>query len=94
MHLQRLLKWTIFVTLFAAVLTVWVPVWILIFGSFMGQGELYDYIGTIYNNGTSYAMWPLLPKFPTLRAYVEALLDTPSFLLCFGILLNWSFPLF
>lgn len=71
------------IVLFAGVLVVWIPVWIIAFGSLMGQGELVDYLGTIYTNGDTFAMWPLLPQYPTLRAYVEVLLDTPEFFVMF-----------
>lgn len=80
--------------LFCGCLIVWVPVWIIVFGSLMSQGELVDYLGTIYTNGEGYAMWPILPQYPTLRAYVEVLLDTPEFFVMFWNSFRLVFPTF
>lgn len=80
---RRIRQCLLQIILFAGILVVWIPVWIIAFGSLMGQQELVDYLGTIYTNGDTFAMWPILPQYPTLRAYVEVLLDTPEFFVMF-----------
>lgn len=60
-------------------LYVWLPVWMLISGSFMGAGEVYKNVGPVLNKTAGMAEWPAFPRFPTLRPYVELLLDSPNF---------------
>ncbi|MDO5423076.1 MAG: carbohydrate ABC transporter permease [Eubacteriales bacterium] len=59
------------------------PVCFLIAGSFMGEGELTLQLGGILGQGEDYAKLFLFPLYPTLRAYVEILLDTPEFFVMF-----------
>ncbi|MCD7840994.1 MAG: carbohydrate ABC transporter permease, partial [Lachnospiraceae bacterium] len=67
--------------LFALVMIV--PVCILAAGSFMGEDELTLKLGAILGTGDSYAELTLTPIYPTLKAYVEVLLDTPEFFVMF-----------
>ena len=72
------------VLILALALFVLIPVCILFAGSFMGADEVYEKIGPVLmdNSGRS-AAWFLLPEYPTLRAYVELLLDSPDFFVMF-----------
>ena len=69
--------------LFILTLFTWIPLWMLFSGSFMGGDELYNYIGSVLNQGEGLASWALLPRYPTLRHYVELLLDSPKFFVMF-----------
>ena len=63
---------------------VLVPVCILFSGSFMGADEVYEKIGPVLtDNSGRAATWFILPEYPTLRAYVELLLDSPDFFVMF-----------
>ncbi len=64
-------------------LFVWIPVWMLISGSFMGTNELYKNIGPVLNQGKGMAAWEAFPEYPTLRPVVELLLDSPQFFVMF-----------
>ena len=65
-------------------LTIWVPLWLLISGSFMGSQEMGENLAPILKTGkTGYALWPLLPQYPTFRSYVELLVDSPQFFTMF-----------
>lgn len=65
-------------------LTVWIPLWLLISGSFMSSQEMGENLAPILETGKSgYAFWPLLPQYPTFRSYVELLLDSPQFFTMF-----------
>lgn len=59
------------------------PVCFLIMGSLMGNDELAGYLGAVISGGKGYAAVPLLPGFPTLKHYVEILLDSPEFFVMF-----------
>lgn len=59
------------------------PVCFLIMGSLMGNDELAGSLGAVISGGTGYAAVPLLPGFPTLKHYVEILLDSPEFFVMF-----------
>ena len=53
------------------------PVIFLAIGSFMGKMELKELMLPVLQGTEGYASWKLLPQFPTLRSYVELLLDSP-----------------
>ncbi len=77
---SRLFTFFLCVLLFA----VCYPVVFLIVGSFMGQDELInDLSPVLYGDPESYAKWTLLPIYPTMRSYVEVLLDSPEFFITF-----------
>ena len=59
------------------------PVVFLMAGSLMGNVELGELLGPVLSSGNGYASWKLLPAYPTLRSYVEVLLDTPEFFIMF-----------
>ena len=69
--------------LFMLTFFVWMPVWMLISGSFMGTDELYKNIGPVLNQGNGMAAWTVFPEYPTLRPIVELLLDSPQFFVMF-----------
>lgn len=56
----------------------------VITGSLIGPNEIVDYIGGPLGLQKKYVEWPLFPLYPTLRSYVELLLDTPKFFAMFG----------
>jgi multiple sugar transport system permease protein len=60
-------------------LIIWLPVWMLISGSFMGADEVYHNVGPVLNKAKGMAGWSFLPQYPTLRPYVELLFDSPNF---------------
>lgn len=64
-------------------LVVWVPMWMLLSGSLMPLDELKVYFGPILLETKGMASWPLLPKYPTFKPYVELLLDSPEFFAMF-----------
>jgi len=49
----------------------------------MSQGELQDNLKQILSGGSGYAAWSILPKYPTLKFFVETLIDSPDFFLMF-----------
>ncbi|MCI6467964.1 MAG: carbohydrate ABC transporter permease [Faecalicatena sp.] len=55
------------------------PVLFLLTSSVMGDQELSQELGTALSEGKGYVSWRLLPMTPTLRHYVELLLDSPEF---------------
>ena len=60
------------------------PVLFLAVGSLMGKNELTDLLLPVLKKGsTGYASWKLFPEYPTLRSYVEVLLDSPEFFVMF-----------
>ena len=56
-----------------------VPVFFLVVGSLMGKTELTGLLGPVMGIGKGYASWRPFPLYPTLRSYVELLIDTPGF---------------
>ena len=76
-------KWLIgFVLIFIA-LFVWMPLWMLLSGTFMGSAELSENLAPVLEGGEGNAVWPVIAQYPTLQAYVELLLDTPQFFTVF-----------
>jgi len=64
-------------------LTIWVPMLMLIGGSFMGSGEFAENLSPVLSGADGMAKWPIIPQYPTLRSYVELLLDSPGFFAMF-----------
>ena len=60
------------------------PVLFLVVGSLMGKNELTDLLFPVLQEGAKgYASWKLFPEYPTLKHYVEVLLDSPEFFVMF-----------
>ncbi|MFR9190674.1 MAG: ABC transporter permease subunit [Anaerotruncus massiliensis (ex Togo et al. 2019)] len=62
---------------------VWLPIVFLVGGSFMGEAELTASLAPVLSGGEGFARWDLIPLYPTLRPYVELLLDSPGFFVMF-----------
>ncbi len=68
------------------------PLWFVITGSFLGPGEFAENFSVVLNNTSGEVSWPLLPNYPTLRSYVELMLDTPRFFVVFWNSCKQVFP--
>lgn len=68
------------------------PLWFVITGSFIGPGEFVENFSAVLNNTSGDVSWPLFPRYPTLRSYVEILLDTPRFFVVFWNSCRQVFP--
>ena len=73
----------IFIILTILALFMFFPVIFLMAGSFMGKAELTGYLSPVLGKGQDFVTWSILPKYPTLRSYVQLLLDTPQFFVMF-----------
>lgn len=69
--------------LFILTLIIWIPVWMLLGGSIMGADELQKNIGPVLDQSKGMAGFSVFPEYPTLRPYVELLLDSPKFFVMF-----------
>ena len=77
-------KRIVFIILVAISIFMCFPVIFLLAGSFMSVDELNTYLAPIFaEKSKEYVSWGLLPSYPTLRAYVELLFDTPEFFVMF-----------
>ena len=77
-------KKILFIILVAISIFMCFPVVFLLSGSFMGIDELTSYLGPVLSEkGKGFVSWGLLPSYPTLRSYIELLLDTPEFFVMF-----------
>lgn len=86
-------KWMIAMLLSAAALFVWVPLWMLLSASFMGSREMVHNLAPVLSEEAGYAHWPILPQYPTLKPYVELLLDAPEFFTMFWNSCKQVFPI-
>ena len=55
------------------------PLFFLLCGSLMGNGELNEYLGPFILRTEGFAGWRLFPLYPTLRNFVRLLFDSPEF---------------
>lgn len=67
------------VMLFAVGALAVLPVLILVSGSITGEAELYGWIAPILGEQEGFVRLRLFPDYPTLRNFVELLLDSPEF---------------
>ena len=79
--------------LFALALFVWIPLWMLLSASFMGSQETAYHLAPIFTEKTGYANWPILPQYPTLKSYIELILDSPEFFTMFWNSCGQVFPI-
>lgn len=56
------------------------PLVMTLSGSLMGKTELIDNIGPVLGDGKGSVAMPIFPGMPTLKQYLQLLLDTPKFL--------------
>ena len=76
-------KWPIGILLLILALFVWLPLWLLITGSITSAGEAANNFAPVLEDIEGKAIWPLLPMHPTLRPFINLLLDTPEFFVMF-----------
>lgn len=86
-------KWMIAMLLSAAALFVWVPLWMLLSASFMGSREMAYDLAPVLSEEAGYACWPIVPEYPTLKPYMELLLDAPEFFTMFWNSCKQVFPI-
>ena len=55
------------------------PVVFLFTGSLMGTQEIISCLGAVTGDREGFALWHLIPLYPTLRNFVELCLDSPDF---------------
>lgn len=73
----------IFLILLIISLFMCFPVVFLMTGSFMGSAEISGHLSPVLTKSNEFVTWSLLPKYPTLRSYIELLFDTPEFFIMF-----------
>lgn len=85
-------KRMLFLTLGAVGILFVMPLLVMVFASFMGVEELTATYGGVLRDGEESIDFVLLPRYPTLRAYVELLLDSPGFFVMFWNSCKQVFP--
>lgn len=81
--MRRLKKGLLLLFLIILAVAVWFPLAFLLGGSFMGTQEVLQKLGPVLSDMKGFASWSLIPQYPTLRPYVELLLDSPQFFVMF-----------
>jgi ABC-type sugar transport system, permease component len=56
-----------------------IPLYMVVSGSFMGVNEITRNLSPALSDAKGTVFWPMIPQYPTLRPYVELLLDSPAF---------------
>lgn len=59
------------------------PLFVLVTDSFLGSREILERFGPVFAGTKGQAKFVLFPQYPTLRAYVQLLLDSPEFFTAF-----------
>ncbi len=80
---ERIKRNIAFVVLLIFALFILIPLWMVIVGSFIGVDEIDQSLSPVLKGSDGYAFWPVIPKYPTVRPFVELLLDSPSFFVMF-----------
>lgn len=79
--------------LFGVVLLLLFPVLLLAADSFMGEAELMQSYGSVLYGQEGEVQWKLFPLYPTLKAYIQLLLDSPDFFVMFWNSCRQVFPI-
>lgn len=72
---------------------VWLPVAMIAGGSLMGSDEFEHNLLSALAGGDNMARWSIIPQYPTLRPYVELLIDSPGFFTMFWNTCKIVFPI-
>lgn len=74
---------------------VWLPVAMIAGGSLMSDDEFAQNLSPVLDdgNGENMAKWSIIPQYPTLRSYVELLIDSPGFFVMFWNTCKIVFPI-
>ncbi len=64
-------------------LLIWLPLLMMAGNSFMSKSEMTERFGPVLDGGGGSVKAAFIPDFPTLRPYVELLLDSPGFFVMF-----------
>ncbi len=77
--------WKIFSAFFLLVsaLLILGPLFLLVTGSFFDSQELLEKLGPVFGSCEGNVKFWIFPEYPTLKPYVELLLDTPDFFVMF-----------
>ena len=89
---RRFARALVLLWLTAAALTVWWPLWFLLFGALTPADELAATIGPAVGVGAGQARWQWLPSWPSPEPLAELLLDTPEFFTMFWNSCRQVFP--
>lgn len=81
------------VTLWFAGIFFLMPLLMMLINSFMGVRELSAAYGGVLQGRDEKIVFTLMPEYPTLRAYVELLLDSPGFFVMFWNSCKQVFPI-
>lgn len=73
----------VFIILILLAIVICSPLLFLLEGSLMDNLELGKYLAPVLDGTAGYVHWAILPSYPTLRSYVELLLDSPEFFVMF-----------
>lgn len=76
-------QWLIRGILLAVFIIMAVPLFVLLVHSLMGRQELLETCGAVLADYGEYAKVRIFPTYPTLRAYVRLLLDSPEYFTAF-----------
>lgn len=83
MKARKLRSGCILVLMFLLAAVVCFPVLFVLVGSFMSTGELERNLAPVVNGTQGWIGWSLLPAQPTMRPYVQLLIDSPEFYVLF-----------
>ena len=86
-------KRAVFLLLCLAAGVLLFPILLLALNSFMGEEELLSSYGAALYDTKTELQWKLFPMYPTLKAYVELLLDSPDFFVMFRNSCKQVFPI-
>lgn len=67
----------------AAGIVICSPVLLVVTGSVMGKGDLYECLAPVFEHGTGFVSWKLIPQYPTVENYIHLLFYAPEFFVLF-----------
>ncbi|MBP3460602.1 MAG: carbohydrate ABC transporter permease [Lachnospiraceae bacterium] len=81
---KKFRKLAVTMLMFLTALIICMPVILLVSGSLKGTDELSSGLAPVLGDANYMAEFGLLPRYPTLRHYLELLFDTPEYYVVFG----------
>lgn len=73
-------------------LLIWMPIFMILFASFLGEEEILECFSGVLTDSSNMAVWHVLPQYPTLQPVVYLLLDSPDFFIMFWNSCKQVFP--
>lgn len=82
-NVKKIKQSIVFFLITIPTLLVCLPIVLLVTGSVMSNGELWEHLSPVFSEAAEYISWKIVPDYPTFGNYGKLLFMTPQFFVLF-----------